>query len=82
MFKEKKLRAQIQGDLSKEGIPSAIYYPVPLHLQPAFSNLGYKKGDLPVSEYCADRILSLPMHPYLTEETQKMIVDKISRLTS
>jgi len=52
------------------GVPTAIYYPRPLHLQPAFSYLGYREGDFPVSEACAGRIFSLPMHPYLTEEEQ------------
>jgi dTDP-4-amino-4,6-dideoxygalactose transaminase len=51
-------------------IPTAIYYPQPLHLQTAFSSLGYQKGDFPVSEDYAQRIFSLPMHPYLEEEDQ------------
>ncbi|HIE74469.1 MAG TPA: hypothetical protein EYQ06_09445, partial [Flavobacteriales bacterium] len=50
------------------GIPTAIYYPKPLHLQEAFSNLNYSKGYFPVSESIAQRIFSLPMHPYLTDE--------------
>jgi dTDP-4-amino-4,6-dideoxygalactose transaminase len=48
-----------------------------LHLQSAFSSLGYKKGDFPISEDCARRIFSLPMHPYLTAEEQKKIADVI-----
>lgn len=55
------------------GIPSAIYYPTPLHLQPAYRFLGYSSGDFPVSEDCAGRIFSLPMHPYLTREQQEQI---------
>jgi len=58
-------RTDIQKGLQEEGIPTAIYYPKPLHLQTAFSFLGYHKGDMPVSEACAARIFSLPMHPYL-----------------
>jgi len=59
--------------LKEAGIPTAIYYPKPLHLQTAFTDLGYKKGDFPVSEDCARRIFSLPMHPYLTAEDQRRI---------
>jgi len=66
-------RAALQTKLQKEGIPTAIYYPKPLHLQGAFAYLGYKKGDFPVSENCADRIFSLPMHPYLKASDQEKI---------
>ena len=62
-------RTDLQNKLKEAGIPTAIYYPTPLHLQSAFSGLGYKKGDFPVSEESAERIFSLPMHPYLTEES-------------
>ena len=68
-------RTTIQANLNKEGIPTAIYYPKPLHLQTAFKSLGYKKRDFPNSEDCASRIFSLPMHPYLKAEDQKLIVD-------
>jgi len=63
-------RTALQNNLKDAGIPTAIYYPQPLHLQTAFSSLGYKKGDFPISEDYAQRIFSLPMHPYLTEEEQ------------
>ena len=59
--------------LKEAGIPTAIYYPKPLHLQTAFSDLGYKEGDFPVSEDCARRIFSLPMHPYLAAREQRRI---------
>jgi dTDP-4-amino-4,6-dideoxygalactose transaminase len=65
------------GRLKNADIPTAIYYPKPLHLQTAFSYLGYEKGSMPVSEHVADRIFSVPMHPYLTEEEQVAIVDCI-----
>ena len=61
--------------LNEHGIPTAIYYPKPLHLQTAFEYLGYKVGDFPVSEDCSKRIFSLPMHPYLTESDQEKIAD-------
>jgi len=55
-------------------VPTAIYYPLPLHLQGAFANLGYKQGDFPMSERASQRIFSLPMHPYLSQENQEKIV--------
>lgn len=65
--------------LREEGIPTAIHYPIPAHLQPAFENLGYGRGDFPNSEKAADRVLSLPMHPYLTAEEQDRICDAVKR---
>jgi UDP-2-acetamido-2-deoxy-ribo-hexuluronate aminotransferase len=61
--------------LKEKGIPTAIYYPKPLHLQQAFAYLGYKKGDFPVSEKISDKVFSIPMHPYLKEDEQKYIID-------
>ena len=55
------------------GIPTAIYYPKPLHLQKAFSHLGHKEGDFPVAEEISKKIFSIPMHPYLTPE----LIDRI-----
>lgn len=75
-------RAALQTKLQKEGIPTAIYYPKPLHLQGAFGYLGYKKGDFPVSENCAERIFSLPMHPYLKAEDQQKIAKVIDDIVS
>lgn len=63
--------------LKESGIPTAVYYPKPLHLQKAFAFLGYKPGAFPVSEDCAERIFSLPMHPYLEAEDQQRIVQVI-----
>ena len=68
-------RAALQSRLQKSGVPTAIYYPKPLHLQTAFSFLGYSTGDFPVSEDCSQRIFSLPMHPYLTASDQEKIAD-------
>ena len=67
-----------QERLAKAGIPSVIYYPKPLHLQTALGSLGYKQGDFPVSESCAQRIFSLPMHPYLQEDDQLKIAKTLS----
>jgi dTDP-4-amino-4,6-dideoxygalactose transaminase len=54
--------------LSTCGVPSAVYYPKPLHLQGAFAYLGVPKGALPRAEAACEEVLSLPMHPYLTDE--------------
>ena len=70
-------RDPLRAALSSQGIPTAIYYPKPLHRQGAFTELGYAEGDLPVAESVAKRILSLPMHPYLDPETQQHIVDSV-----
>ncbi len=63
--------------LSLKEIPTAVHYPVPLHLQEAFENLGYKKGDFPISEEVSTQIMSLPMSPYLKQEEQDFIVQAI-----
>ena len=68
-------RGVLQERLKAAGIPTAIYYPLPLHLQGAFMHLGYQPGDFPISEKAAKRIFSLPMHPYLTLNDQSRIMD-------
>jgi dTDP-4-amino-4,6-dideoxygalactose transaminase len=77
LFESEELRKACQAKMKKSNIPTAIYYPKPLHLQSAFSYLGYKGGDFPISEGLSKRILSLPMHPYLTLEDQHKVVDSI-----
>lgn len=67
-------RAALQERLRQAGIPTAIYYPIPLHLQGAFQHLGYQPGDFPVAEGLAQRIFSLPMSPYLAPEDQERII--------
>lgn len=66
-------RDAIRGILSERGIPSMVYYPVPIHLQPAYSNWGGANGDLPVTERLAYQGLSLPMHTELTREQQDLV---------
>ena len=61
-------RDSARSALDAAGVESGIHYPVPLHLTPAYRSLGYGPGDFPVAELMAGRILSLPMHPYLTPE--------------
>jgi dTDP-4-amino-4,6-dideoxygalactose transaminase len=60
-------RDELRGRLGAAGIETGIHYPVPIHLQPAYADLGYHPGDHPVAESSSRRILSLPMHPYLTD---------------
>jgi UDP-2-acetamido-2-deoxy-ribo-hexuluronate aminotransferase len=79
LAKDENHRSALQSKLKESGIPTAIYYPKPLHLQTAFQGLGYKQGDFPVSEDCSSRVFSLPMHPYLTEEAQEQIAKVISQ---
>lgn len=67
-------RAKVEEGMKARGIPTAVHYPVPLHLQPVFANLGQGVGSFPVAEAAAARVISLPMHPYLTEEQQVRIV--------
>jgi UDP-2-acetamido-2-deoxy-ribo-hexuluronate aminotransferase len=67
-------RTKLQQKLKDAGIPTAVYYPLPLHLQGAFAHLGYKSGDFPISESSSEKIFSLPMHPYLEQTAQDKIV--------
>lgn len=70
-------REDLQAKLKAAGAPTAIYYPLPLHLQGAFAYLGHKAGDFPASEHTAQRIFSLPMHPYLTPDDQGLIIEAL-----
>ncbi|MBU8880786.1 DegT/DnrJ/EryC1/StrS family aminotransferase [Bacillus sp. FJAT-29790] len=71
-------RNELKAYLSEHGIDTIVYYPIPLHLQPVFADLGYKKGDFPLAEKAAIEVLSLPIFPELTEGQQIFIVEKIS----
>ena len=73
LAKDEAHRSELQDRLKQNGIPTAIYYPKPLHLQTAFAGLGYGAGDFPYSEDFALRIFSLPMHPYLSKDEQDNI---------
>ncbi len=70
-------RSVLQTKLKAKEIPTAIYYPKPLHRQTAFAYLDYKEGDFPVSEERASRIFSLPMHPYMKSEDQEKIIQTL-----
>ena len=71
-------RDQLRQFLADRKIGTEIYYPLPLHLQPVFSYLGLKTGDLPVAEQAAQEVLALPMFPELTEAEIRLVVDSIS----
>ena len=64
---EGEFRDKLQKYLGEKGIATGLHYPVPLHLQPCFSNFGYRKGEFPITERLAETGLSLPMFPELTE---------------
>jgi UDP-2-acetamido-2-deoxy-ribo-hexuluronate aminotransferase len=71
-------RERVRAALAERGIPTAVHYPVPMHLQPAFAFLNELEDSFPVTEAVAGRVMSLPMHPYLAEEQQEAIVDALS----
>ncbi len=70
-------RAKVEQGMKARGIPTAVHYPVPLHLQPVFASLGQSVGSFPVAEAAGDRVISLPMHPYLTEAQQIQVVQAL-----
>ena len=70
-------RDEIMKSLAAKEIPTMIYYPHPLHLQKAFSYLGYKEGDFPITEMISKEIFSIPMSPYIKEEEQVFICQNL-----
>lgn len=78
-IKVKESRDKLAVFLKNEGIPSMVYYKLPLHLQPAFSYLGYKDGSLPVSEELSKEVLSLPIYPGITKSDQKKVAGSIKK---
>ncbi|HLK88071.1 MAG TPA: DegT/DnrJ/EryC1/StrS family aminotransferase [Candidatus Binataceae bacterium] len=71
-------RDAIRQELLSRNIECGIHYPVPLHLQPACRDLGYRPGDFPVSERVADTELSLPMHPHLTDAEVRQVAEAVA----
>lgn len=71
-------RDKMQAYLSNLGISTVIHYPIPIHLQPAYADLGYQRGDFPITEQYADQILSLPMYPELSPEMVKYVAEAIN----
>ena len=72
-------RDEIQSKLFEKGIPTAIHYPIPLHLQECFDYLDYKKGDFPISEKVSSEIISLPMNPHLNIKEQTYIINELKK---
>lgn len=73
-------RETIQEELGLVGIPTAVHYPIPLHLQTAFAQLNIPKGSYPISELTAKKVLSLPMGPYLDEDTMEIIAKNLNNI--
>lgn len=71
-------RSELQSFLAEKGIGTGLHYPIPLHLQQAYAGLGYQTGDFPVAEGVSREILSLPMHPGLSEIQQLQVVESIT----
>ena len=70
-------REEVLQKLKEAGIATGVYYPVPLHLQKVYKNLGYKEGDMPVAEYLSHRTFAIPVYPELNEEQVQYIISKI-----
>jgi len=70
-------RDKLREHLAEQGIASAVYYPVPIHLQNAYQHLGYREGDLPVTEELSKRVISLPIHTELTKDIQDEIIGAV-----
>ncbi|TEU14774.1 MAG: DegT/DnrJ/EryC1/StrS family aminotransferase [Anaerolineales bacterium] len=73
-------REALRDYLHEQGIATGIHYPIPVHLQPAYQELGYRKGDFPVSERYAEQVVSLPMYPELTPEFIDHVVEAIKQV--
>lgn len=77
-----KNRENVREQLKESGIPTMVYYPSPLHLQKAYAYLGYRQGDLPVSEMLCDEVLALPIHSEITNEQQEYIIHTLAKIIS
>jgi UDP-2-acetamido-2-deoxy-ribo-hexuluronate aminotransferase len=75
-----KNRNSVQDSLKELGIPTAVHYPIPMHLQECFKYLGHQEGDFPISEKCANEVMSLPMNPYLTDQEIQYITTNLNKL--
>lgn len=76
--KTPELRDRVRADLQAAGIGTAVYYPLPLHLQPVYAHLGYQPGQLPIAERTAHQVLSLPMFPELSPTQQEAIATALA----
>ena len=71
-------REELQKHLASRGIQTGIHYPIPIHLQEAYADLGFKKGAFPVTEKLADEILSLPMYAELSQQQIESVLEAIA----
>jgi UDP-2-acetamido-2-deoxy-ribo-hexuluronate aminotransferase len=76
-LQETERRDELQHFLKGCGVPTMIYYPLPVHAQPAYAYLGYRAGQFPVAERLCGAVLSLPIHPLLTVEQQEYIIERV-----
>lgn len=74
-------RDRVQDELNKRGIATGLHYPIPLHLQNAYRDLGYSEGDFPATESAAREVLSLPMFPELTAEQIRLVAETLIEVT-
>jgi len=70
-------REEMLNKLKEKGIGTGVYYPVPMHLQKVYKDLGYKEGDMPVAEYLSHRTFAIPIFPELNRDQKDYIVDMI-----
>ena len=82
LAKDEEQRSKIVAGMKEKDIPVMIYYPIPLHQQTAYKNLGYGDVSLPYCESVAKRVFSLPMHPYLKEEEVKQICEALNSVVA
>jgi dTDP-4-amino-4,6-dideoxygalactose transaminase len=71
-------RSDMQAFLTDRGVSTNIHYPIPVHLQRAFEELGHRRGDFPLAEQAADEVLSLPLFPEMTEAQQAVVVEALT----
>ena len=75
-------RDELQTYLGERGIATGIHYPIPIHLQPAYRDLGYRRGDFPIAEQAADGILSLPMYPELPQTAIEEVAGAVAEFVA
>ena len=75
-------RDWVKQTLQKRGVSTIIYYPIPIHRQPAYAHLGLRQGSLPVTEQLCSQVLSLPIFPELREEQQQAVIETVRQLLS
>jgi dTDP-4-amino-4,6-dideoxygalactose transaminase len=74
-------RDELQQELDRVGIKTAVHYPVPIHLMPAYTDERYKVGDFPISEACARAVLSLPLYPHMSSSQVQQVAQEVHRLS-